>query len=167
MSLVPSMRIGHGFDVHRFAPVAIEAKPLILGGVTLPDALSLEAHSDGDVVLHALCDALLGAIGEGDIGQHFPDTDSRFAGVSSLVLLTQVWSRVQSAGLTLGNLDITVVAQFPKLSPHRVAMRERIANALDTDQGRINVKATTTEQLGAIGRGEGIGCHAIVLLQPQ
>lgn len=111
------MRIGHGFDVHRFAPRVSEHKPLILGGVTLPDALSLEAHSDGDVVLHALCDALLGAIGEGDIGRHFPDTDAQYAGVSSVFLLEQVCSLVSARGFALSNADITVVAQLPKLAP--------------------------------------------------
>ena len=159
------MRIGHGFDVHRFAPEASETKPLILGGVTLPDALSLEAHSDGDVVLHALCDALLGAIGEGDIGQHFPDTDKKFAGVSSLALLEHVYSLVTARSLTLANADITVVAQSPKLAPHREAMCLRIASSLKASRDCINVKATTTEQLGAIGRGEGIACHAVVLLE--
>ena len=115
------MRIGHGFDVHRFAPRVSEHKPLILGGVTLPDTLSLEAHSDGDVVLHALCDALLGAIGEGDIGRHFPDTDAQYAGVSSVFLLEQVCSLVGARGFSLSNADITVVAQLPKLAPHREA----------------------------------------------
>ncbi len=161
-----SPRVGHGFDVHRFAPAATPDKPLVLGGITLPDALSLEAHSDGDVVLHALCDALLGAVGKGDIGEHFPDTDSAFAGVSSLKLLRQVWALVVESGLTLSNLDLTVVAQRPKLAPHRAAMRDGIAKALGVDAHSINVKATTTEGLGAIGRGEGIACHAVVLLQP-
>ncbi|MDF1765441.1 MAG: 2-C-methyl-D-erythritol 2,4-cyclodiphosphate synthase [Gammaproteobacteria bacterium] len=159
-------RIGHGFDVHRFAAAVIDDKPLILGGVTLPEALSLEAHSDGDVVLHALCDALLGAIGEGDIGEHFPDTDANFAGASSVGLLEEVWALVAARGLVLANLDLTVVAQKPKLSPHRALMRERIAAVLAVDPSSVNIKATTTEQLGAIGRGEGIACHAVVLLLP-
>jgi len=159
------IRVGHGFDVHRFAPEASTNKPLILGGVTLPDALSLEAHSDGDVVLHALCDALLGAIGEGDIGRHFPDTDKKFAGVSSLILLEHVYSLVTARNLALSNADITVVAQLPKLAPHSEAMCVRIASSLKAPRDCINVKATTTEQLGAIGRGEGIACHAVVLLE--
>lgn len=164
---ISSPRIGHGFDVHRFAPVATPEKPLVLGGITLPDAMSLEAHSDGDVVLHALCDALLGAIGKGDIGEHFPDTDAAFAGVSSLALLAEVWALVCASGLALGNLDLTIVCQQPKLAPHRAAMREAIARALGVDAAAINIKATTTEGLGAIGRGEGIACHAVVLLQPS
>jgi 2-C-methyl-D-erythritol 2,4-cyclodiphosphate synthase len=147
--------------------VATPEKPLVLGGITLPDAMSLEAHSDGDVVLHALCDALLGAIGKGDIGEHFPDTDAAFAGVSSLVLLAEVWTLVCESGLTLGNLDLTIVCQQPKLAPHRAAMREAIARALGVDAAAINIKATTTEGLGAIGRGEGIACHSVVLLQPS
>ena len=164
---VSSSRIGHGFDVHRFAAVATPNKPLVLGGIILPDAMSLEAHSDGDVVLHALCDALLGAIGKGDIGEHFPDTDAAFAGVSSLALLAEVWTLVCESGLALGNLDLTIVCQQPKLAPHRAAMREAIARALGVDVAAINIKATTTEGLGAIGRGEGIACHAVVLLQPS
>ena len=164
---ISSPRIGHGFDVHRFAPVATPEQPLVLGGIILPDAMSLEAHSDGDVVLHALCDALLGAIGKGDIGVHFPDTDAAFAGVSSLALLAEVWTLVCESGLALGNLDLTIVCQQPKLAPHRAAMREAIARALGVDVATINIKATTTEGLGAIGRGEGIACHAVVLLQPS
>lgn len=163
--LLSSPRIGHGFDVHRFAPTV--DKPLVLGGVTLPDALSLEAHSDGDVVLHALCDALLGAIGKGDIGEHFPDTDPAFAGISSLQLLAEVWALVCESGLALSNLDLTVVCQKPKLAPHRAAIRDCIARALDAGPAVVNIKATTTEGLGAIGRGEGIACHAVVLLQPS
>ena len=159
------MLIGHGFDVHRFAPRVSEHKPLILGGVTLPDALSLESHSDGDVVLHALCDALLGAIGEGDIGRNFPDTDAKYAGVSSVFLLEQVCSLVGARGFSLSNADITVVAQLPKLAPHREAICSSIAAALSAPRDRVNVKATTTEQLCAIGRGEGIACHAVVLLE--
>ncbi len=164
---ISSPRIGHGFDVHRFAPVATPEQPLVLGGIILPDAMSLEAHSDGDVVLHALCDALLGAIGKGDIGEHFPDTDAAFAGVSSLALLAEVWTLVCESGLALGNLDLTIVCQQPKLAPHRAAMRKAMARALGVDVAAINIKATTTEGLGAIGRGEGIACHAVVLLQPS
>ncbi len=167
MSKILNPRVGHGFDVHRFALTATADKPLVLGGVTLPDAMSLEAHSDGDVVLHALCDALLGAIGEGDIGLHFPDTDLAFSGVSSGKLLEQVWQLVTARGLCLANADITVVAELPKLSPHRNAMRAQIASTLGVDVSTLNVKATTTEKLGAIGRGEGIACHAIVLLYPS
>lgn len=164
MSALFTPRVGHGFDVHRIAPTAIADKPLILGGVRLPDAMSLEAHSDGDVVLHALCDALLGAIGAGDIGLHFPDTDPAYAGASSAELLAVVWRLVQESGLTLANADITVVAERPKLSPHREEMRRTLAALLCVEPTQVNVKATTTEGLGATGRGEGIACHAVVLL---
>ncbi|WP_198678783.1 2-C-methyl-D-erythritol 2,4-cyclodiphosphate synthase [Pseudidiomarina insulisalsae] len=155
------MRIGHGFDVHKFGG----DKELVLGGVTLPGEQGLIAHSDGDVILHAVADAMLGALARGDIGHHFPDTDAAFAGADSAELLSQVASLAWQDGYVVGNLDVTVVAQTPRLAPHISAMKERIAKVLDTPQNRVNVKATTTEQLGFVGRKEGIACHAVVLLQ--
>ncbi|PSJ39164.1 2-C-methyl-D-erythritol 2,4-cyclodiphosphate synthase [Zobellella taiwanensis] len=154
------MRIGHGFDVHKFGGQG----PCILAGVAVPYEQGLLAHSDGDVVLHALCDALLGAIGAGDIGRHFPDTDAAFAGIDSRILLRDVYNRVRQAGWVLGNADITVLAQAPKLAPHIDAMVANIAADLETEAGRINVKATTTEQLGFVGRKEGMAAEAVVLL---
>lgn len=154
------MRIGHGYDVHKFGGDA----PLILGGVEVDYAQGLLAHSDGDVVLHAVADALLGAAGLGDIGKHFPDTDDTYAGADSGELLQHVYGLVQQQSLRLGNLDVTVVAQAPKLSPYIDAMRARIATLLGATAAQVNVKATTTEQLGFVGRKEGIGCHAVVLL---
>lgn len=159
-----SMRIGHGYDVHRFEGVYVEEKPLTLAGVVLADKMSLVAHSDGDVILHALCDAILGALGEGDIGQHFPDTDPKFAGVASADLLQQVLLMMAAHQLYLVNVDITVIAEVPKLAPHRVAMISSLANLLELPEQRVNLKATTTEGLGAIGRKEGIACAAVVLL---
>ena len=159
-----SLRIGHGYDVHRFSDVYLAEKPLKLCGVELPDQRSLLAHSDGDVVLHAVCDAMLGAIGAGDIGQHFPDNDAAFAGADSASLLSQVLQLVIEEGLQPINIDVTVIAQFPRLSPHRQAMTARLAELLQLETGRVNVKATTTEKLGYIGREEGIACHCVVLL---
>ena len=154
------MRIGHGFDVHKFGGQG----PCILAGVAVPYEQGLLAQSDGDVVLHALCDALLGAIGAGDIGRHFPDTDAAFAGIDSRILLRDVYNRVRQAGWVLGNADITVLAQAPKLAPHIDAMVANIAADLETEAGRINVKATTTEQLGFVGRKEGMAAEAVVVL---
>jgi len=154
------MRIGHGYDVHRFG----EGDQLVLGGVYIPFAYGLVAHSDGDVLLHALCDALLGACGLGDIGRHFPDTDPQYAGADSRALLRDVYARVQAEGFELGNADITVIAQLPKLSPHVEAMRALIASDLQSTAAQVNVKATTTEGLGFVGREEGIAVHAVVLL---
>ena len=155
------LRIGHGYDVHAFGP----GDGVTLGGVRIAHDRGLRAHSDGDVVLHALCDALLGAIADGDIGQHFPDTDAAYAGADSRQLLRRVVQRVAEAGYRLGNADITVLAQAPKLAPHARAMREAMAADLGVDSARISVKATTTEGLGHIGRGEGIAVHAVVLLE--
>lgn len=155
------MRIGHGYDVHRL----VAERKLILGGVEIPYALGLLGHSDADVVLHALCDALLGAIGAGDIGRHFPDTDPAYKGISSLKLLDEVMGKVAAAGYTIGNIDLTVIAQRPKLAPYIRAMVETIAAACNCDISRVNVKATTTEELGFEGRGEGIATHAVVLLR--
>ena len=158
------LRIGHGFDVHRFAAKADPSRPLVLGGVRLPEPLSLEAHSDGDVVVHALCDALLGAVGGGDIGGHFPDDDPAYEGADSMELLRRVMEKVAAAGLQPVNADITIIAEMPKLAPHREAMRESLAAGLGLPTGRVNIKATTTEGLGYIGRREGIACHAVVLI---
>lgn len=155
------MRIGHGFDVHRFGP----GDHVILGGVRIEHSHSLVAHSDGDVLIHALCDALLGAIGDGDIGRHFPDTDPAHADVDSRLLLRRVMQRVHESGFSVGNADITVVAEQPRLSAHVDAMRSLLAADLELPQQRdVNVKATTTEGLGYAGRGEGIAAHAVVLL---
>ena len=159
------MRIGHGFDVHAFDETADSVKPLILGGLEIPSELSLRAHSDGDVVLHALSDALLGAIAAGDIGQHFPDTDSANAGMDSADILRHCGALVRQKNYALANADITIVAQVPKIAPHVAAMRDRIAQLLDVTKDQVSVKATTTERLGAIGRSEGIAVHAVVLLE--
>jgi len=154
------MRIGQGFDVHAFQ----EGGRLILGGVDIPHSHSLVAHSDGDVLLHALCDALLGAAALGDIGRHFPDSDNTLRGIDSRVLLRKVVAQLDTRGLTVSNADLTLVAQEPKLAPHVDAMRDTIAQDLHVDAARINVKATTTEQLGFTGRKEGIAAFAVVLL---
>lgn len=154
------MRIGHGYDVHRFGP----GDQLVLGGVTIPHDRGLDAHSDGDVLIHALCDALLGAIGRGDIGRHFPDTDPALAGIDSRRLLRDVVAQVHAAGWVLLNMDATVVAQAPRLAPHVGAMQALLAADLQVSREQVNVKATTTERLGFTGRGEGIAAHAVVLL---
>ncbi len=156
------MRIGHGFDVHAFA----SGRALILGGVNIPYERGLLGHSDADVVLHALADALLGAAALGDIGRHFPDTDPAFAGADSRVLLREVVARVAAAGWQVGNVDVTVIAQAPRLAPHIAAMVQNIAADLAVTPGQVNVKATTTERLGFTGRGEGIACEAVCLLLP-
>lgn len=160
----PVMRIGHGFDVHRFAEQAEADAQVMLGGVAIPHSHRLLAHSDGDVLLHAFCDALLGALALGDIGSHFSDQDPRYRGISSLTLLAEVLRLVKEQGWMLGNADLTLVAQAPRLSTWREAIRESIARACDCPQDRISVKATTTEGLGYTGRREGIACHAVVLL---
>ncbi len=157
------MRIGHGFDVHKFGGVG----PCMLGGVAVPYEQGLLAHSDGDVVLHAVSDALLGAIGAGDIGRHFPDTAAEFKGIDSRILLRDVFTRVQKAGYAIGNLDVTIIAQAPKMAPHIAAMCAVLAADLQCDLNRVNVKATTTEQLGFTGRKEGIATEAVVLLVKQ
>ncbi|MFT5693291.1 MAG: 2-C-methyl-D-erythritol 2,4-cyclodiphosphate synthase [Oceanicoccus sp.] len=155
------MRIGHGYDVHRFG----QGDHLILGGVTIPYECGLIAHSDGDVLIHALCDALLGACGLGDIGQHFPDTDDQYSNVNSRKLLQFVYELVKKQGFCLGNADITLIAQAPKMASYKPLMQANLAEDLAVDIGAINIKATTTEQLGFTGRKEGIACHAIVLLE--
>ncbi|EED33487.1 2C-methyl-D-erythritol 2,4-cyclodiphosphate synthase [gamma proteobacterium NOR5-3] len=158
------MRIGHGFDVHAFAPAGQGSAAIVLGGVSIPSDRSLLAHSDGDVVLHALCDALLGAIAAGDIGKHFPDTDPANAGIDSRELLRRCAVLVKEHGYVLGNADITIVAQAPRMAEHIVPMRENIAADLHADLDQVSVKATTTEHLGYVGRKEGIAVHAVVLL---
>ena len=154
------MRIGHGFDVHAFGP----GEFITLGGVRLPHSRGLIAHSDGDVLLHALCDALLGAAGLGDIGQHFPDSNAEFKNIDSRILLRRVATLLRKQGLAVNNADATIIAQAPKMAPYIPAMRENIAADLALTSDRINVKATTTERLGCIGRGEGIAVHAVALL---
>lgn len=155
------MRIGHGFDVHAFGP----GDAVTLGGVRIAHDQGLVAHSDGDVVLHALCDALLGAAGLGDIGRHFPDTDPRWRGADSRDLLRRVVALVAAAGLRPGNVDVTILAQAPRIAPHVSAMRDHIAADLGVPAARVNVKATTTEGLGFVGRREGIAVHAVALLR--
>ncbi len=155
------IRVGQGYDVHRFKA----GREIILGGVTIPYEKSLEAHSDGDVVLHALSDALLGAASLGDIGKHFPDTDPEFKGADSRVLLRYVYNIVKEKGYKLGNADITIIAQSPKMFPYIVKMCENIAVDLETPVDNINVKATTTEKLGFEGRKEGIAVQAVVLIE--
>ncbi|MGZ4953751.1 MAG: 2-C-methyl-D-erythritol 2,4-cyclodiphosphate synthase [Methylobacter sp.] len=155
------IRVGQGYDVHRFK----DGGDVILGGVKIPYEQGLEAHSDGDVVLHALCDAILGAAALGDIGKHFPDTDPEFKGADSRVLLRHVYKIVQEKGYKLVNADITIIAQAPKMSPHTAAMCRNIADDLHVEFDCINVKATTTEKLGFEGRKEGIAVQAIVLIE--
>ena len=154
------MRIGHGYDVHRFG----EGDFITLGGVRIPHRCGLIAHSDGDVLLHALSDALLGAVALGDIGKHFPDNDPAFKGADSRVLLRYVLGLVQAKGYRVGNVDATIVAQAPKMAPHIENMRQCIAEDLQVALDQVNVKATTTEQLGFTGREEGIAVHAVALL---
>lgn len=157
------MRIGHGYDVHRFGG----GDHVVIGGVRIPHHHGLIAHSDGDVLIHALCDALLGALGRGDIGHHFPDDDPALAGVDSRVLLRRVVTDMQRAGWRLVNADATVIAQAPKLASHIPAMRDCLAADLGVIPAQINIKATTTEGLGFAGRQEGIAAHAVVLLAEQ
>ena len=155
------MRIGHGFDVHALVP----GRALILGGVSVPYERGLAGHSDADVLLHSICDALLGAAALGDIGRHFPDTDARFEGADSRLLLRHCRQLVQGKGFTVGNVDATIVCQRPKLADHIPQMRAHIAADLAVELDAVNIKATTTEQLGYTGRGEGIAAHADVLIQ--
>jgi 2-C-methyl-D-erythritol 4-phosphate cytidylyltransferase/2-C-methyl-D-erythritol 2,4-cyclodiphosphate synthase len=155
------VRVGHGFDAHRLVP----DRKLVLGGVVIPHERGLAGHSDADVLTHALCDAILGALGEGDIGRHFPDSDPRFGGIYSITLLEHVSGLMSDRGLRLANADITLVCQEPKISPFIGEMREILARACRSGPERINVKATTTEKMGYTGRMEGISCHAVVLLE--
>ena len=156
----PAIRIGHGYDAHQFTT----GSAVILGGQKIEHDKALKAHSDGDVVLHALCDALLGAVALGDIGQHFPDISDEFKGISSRELLVRVYKRVREKSYVISNIDLTIVAEEPKISPHKKAMRQNIAVDLSLDIDQINIKATTTEGMGFTGRGEGIAVHAVVLL---
>ena len=153
-------RVGQGFDVHEFAT----NRPLILGGVTIPYEKGLIGHSDADVLLHTVTDAALGAIGEGDIGRHFPDTDPEFKDADSAKLLQYIWKIVEEKGYKLGNIDCTIIAQAPKMAPYINEMRDRIAQLLNAEPSQVNVKATTTEKLGFTGRGEGIAAQATILL---
>ena len=157
------MRIGHGYDVHQLVP----ERDLILGGVKIDYHLGLLGHSDADVLLHAICDAILGALGLGDIGEHFPDTSAEFSGIDSRKLLREVISKAQSGGYIVSNLDSTIICQKPKLAVHIPLMVQRIAEDCQVETARINVKATTTERLGFAGRSEGIAAHAVVLLQAE
>ncbi|WP_418358345.1 MULTISPECIES: 2-C-methyl-D-erythritol 2,4-cyclodiphosphate synthase [Shewanella] len=158
-----NIRIGHGFDVHKFGG----DKPLILGGVVVPYDTGLIAHSDGDVVLHAVSDAILGAMALGDIGKHFPDTDANFAGADSRELLKHCYRLANQKQFVIGNLDVTVIAQAPKMAPHIEAIRQCLSDDLQTELDNINVKATTTEKLGFTGRKEGIAVEAVVLMVSQ
>ena len=155
------MRIGHGYDVHRL----VVDRDLILGGVQIPYEKGLDGHSDADVLIHAVMDALLGAAAMGDIGRHFPDTDPAYKGISSMKLLKLVWEKLKKAGYRVGNVDVTVIAQKPKLKDFIPAMQENIAGALETDISRVNIKATTEEHLGFTGDGSGMSCHAVCLLE--
>lgn len=156
------MRIGQGFDVHRLIP----GDGLVLGGVWIDCSLAVVAHSDGDVLLHAIMDGLLGALALGDIGQHFPDTDPAYSGADSATLTTHVMALIKQRGFKLGNLDATIIAQAPKISPHSQAIRERVAGLLDAELDQISIKATTTEKLGFTGRAEGLAVQVALLLQP-
>ena len=155
------MRIGHGYDVHRL----VEGRKLILGGVEIPYTLGLDGHSDADVLLHAVCDALLGAAALRDIGVLFPDNDPKFKGISSLLLLEEVMRRIREKGYRVGNVDVTILAQRPRLRDHIPQMKENLARTLCVDADRVNVKATTEEGLGFTGSGEGMACHAVCLLE--
>ncbi|GAA4873087.1 2-C-methyl-D-erythritol 2,4-cyclodiphosphate synthase [Paenibacillus vulneris] len=154
------IRVGQGFDVHQL----VEGRKCIIGGVEIPYEKGLLGHSDADVLLHAISDAILGALGQGDIGKHFPDTAAEYKDADSYKLLLDVWKLAKEAGYKLGNIDSTIIAQKPKMAPHIPAMVQRIAEALEADPSQVNVKATTTEQLGFTGRGEGIAAQSVVCL---
>ena len=162
--MIDGYRIGHGIDVHKFAENVEKHKPLKLAGITLSENYSLVAHSDGDVILHAICDAILGACAEGDIGEHFPDTDKEFSGIDSTILLSKVLEVANAKKLKISNIDITLLAQLPKISPYRNKMIENLCDLLGLNSNYVNLKATTTERLGYIGREEGIACHCVVLM---
>ncbi len=155
------MRVGFGYDVHPL----VEGRPLILGGIRIPYLLGLQGHSDADVLLHAIGDALLGAIAEGDIGRHFPDTDPQYKNIQSTILLKRVMTKVREKGAHILNIDATILAEKPKLSDHIPRMVKEIADVLEIETGRINVKATTSEGLGFVGRGEGISAYVVVLVE--
>ena len=156
-----AFKIGHGYDVHRLT----EGRDLVLGGVKVPFTLGLLGHSDADVLLHAVCDAVFGALGEGDIGRHFPDTDMAYKGADSRMLLRCVAQKIRDAGYSTGNVDVTMIAQRPKLKDHIPTMVANIAADLGVEVGQVNVKATTEEHLGFTGSGEGMACHAVCLLE--
>lgn len=156
------MRIGHGYDVHAFG----EGTSITIGGVEIPYKHSLVAHSDGDVLIHALMDAIVGAMAIGDIGHHFPDTDPKYKDCSSRELLKHIYKTVVAKGYEIGNVDITLVAEAPKMAPHLPVMIDHLSQDLQCSVGQLNIKATTTEKLGFVGRGEGIACYAVVLLMP-
>jgi 2-C-methyl-D-erythritol 2,4-cyclodiphosphate synthase len=156
------MRIGFGYDVHRL----VEGRKLVIGGVEIPHEKGLAGHSDADVLLHAICDGLLGAMGEGDIGKHFPDTDPQFRGISSLKLLRRVTAILAERNLLVGNLDTMVIAEQPRIMPYIPSMRAQIAEAMQIAEEKVNIKATTSEGLGFVGEGEGIAAYAVVLLVP-
>lgn len=158
------MRIGHGYDAHRFADSLLADKPFIIGGVKIDHDRSLLAHSDGDVLIHALCDALLGALGKGDIGHHFPDTDAAYSNIDSAQLLEHVVALLEPQQWRVGNVDITILAQAPRMAPHIDAIRQRLAALLKVTSEQVNVKASTTEGLGFVGRKEGIETYASVLI---
>jgi 2-C-methyl-D-erythritol 2,4-cyclodiphosphate synthase len=155
------MRVGHGYDAHRY----IAGRPLILGGVEIPYEKGLEAHSDGDAVIHAICDSLLGAAGLGDIGSYFPDTDKKFKNIDSRILLREVLAQIKEKSFEIGNIDVTILAQAPKMASHIAAMKSILADDLNLDSTSINIKATTTEKMGFIGRLEGIAVYAVCLLE--
>jgi len=155
------MRVGFGYDVHPL----VEGRPLILGGIKIPYLYGLQGHSDADVLLHAISDALLGAVAEGDIGRHFPDTDPQYKNIRSTILLTNVMTKIREKGFHILNIDATILAQRPKLSDHIPRMVKEIADVLEIETGRVNVKATTSEGLGFAGRGEGIAAHAVALIE--
>jgi len=155
------MRVGHGYDAHRY----IAGCPLILGGVEIPYEKGLEAHSDGDAVIHAICDSLLGAAGLGDIGSYFPDTDKKFKNIDSRILLREVLAQIKEKSFEIGNIDVTILAEAPKMASHIAAMKSILAEDLNVDSTSINIKATTTEKMGFIGRLEGIAVYAVCLLE--
>jgi len=156
------MRVGQGFDAHRL----VAGRPLMLGGIEVPCDRGLEGHSDGDALLHALASALLGALGEGDLGRHFPSSDPALAGIASSEIVARVMARVRERGLAVANVDATIVAQQPRLAPHLEKMRAAVADLLGVASERVNVKVSSTDQLGSIGRGEGIAALAVALLEP-
>ncbi len=156
-----AIKIGHGYDVHKLC----ENRELILGGVKIDHTLGLLGHSDADVLLHAVCDAVFGALGKGDIGRHFPDTDGKYKGISSMILARDCASVMKECGYRIGNIDVTVIAQKPKLAPYIQKMESNIASVFETDTENVNVKATTEEKLGFTGQQEGIACHAVVLIE--
>ena len=157
------IRIGHGYDVHKLAP----NRKLIIGGVTIPHEMGLLGHSDADVLCHAIADAILGAAGKRDIGHHFPDSDPQYSGISSLFLLSKVEELIRNDGYTVGNIDCTIIAQAPKMSPYIVSMMENIAKTLNISKEDINIKATTEEKLGFTGRKEGISAHAVCIIEKK